>query len=240
MSRLDEFDAAMAHNCRKCGGMSTVDWRTRTCVRCGAKQRYAKTSVVHWVGLALAAFAICGLLFFGVVQHLDRGTNVTKEPSDRPSWWGRMLCVVNDPRENLQQWYEGLYGGVPTRCESLTSAATRPALRRGIDAVARFFEMESWDRETIDTMRALWPRFSLTELRYEIMDKSGDRAWVQVTGDLVMASGFGQDRVHLEDTVQMIKENGEWRFHCFERRFMSGFEKRLEEEIVGPGFLECR
>ena len=54
-----------------------------------------------------------------------------------------------------------------------------------------------------------------------------------------MASGFGQDRVHLEDTVQMIKENGEWRFHCFERRFMSGFQKRVLKEIFGPGFLEC-
>ncbi|HUT04695.1 MAG TPA: hypothetical protein VM163_12485 [bacterium] len=154
-----------------------------------------------------------------------------------------MLCVFNDPRDNLRKWYESFYGGDKedfTRLESVTSASTLPDFRRGVEHFGQLLQRESLDRQTLENMLTLWPRFSLTELRYEITGKSGDTAWVRVTGDLIAATTLGQDRIHIDDSVRMVKEDGEWRFRCFEKRFMSGFERRLVEEIFGPHFLECR
>jgi len=167
------------------------------------------------------------------------GAELTRGSSADPSCWARTLCLFDDPRDNLRKWYQGFYQPDDALFESVSSASALRAFNDAIEHGRRVLQADSWDQETRDTIKTLWPRCSVTELRYEITDKSGDRAWVRVTGDLIVASGFDQERVHLEDTVQMVRENGEWRFHCFERRFTSGLAKRLAEEILGPGFLEC-
>ena len=60
---------------------------------------------------------------------------VSRQHSDGASWWARMLCVFNDPRDNLRKWYRGFYQPDDALFRSVSSASALRAFNIKISGV---------------------------------------------------------------------------------------------------------